>query len=149
MSWATSAGVRRSMLSNRRRDTGPELSVRRILHAHGHRYRVDYRALPARRWHVDIAFTRIRLAVFIDGCFWHGCPQHATIPKSNADYWVPKLARNIERDRECNAALVEAGWVVRRYWEHERPEEVAESIAQAIAIGRLADGGSNGCAEPR
>lgn len=143
MSWAASDGVRRSMLSNRRRDTGPELAVRRILHARGYRYRVDYRALPSRRWRIDIAFTRIRLAVFIDGCFWHGCPQHATIPKSNADYWAPKLARNVERDRRSDADLGAAGWIVRRFWEHEQPEVVADSVAEIVdslrAVGRRSE----------
>lgn len=120
------------MLSNRRRDTSPELAVRRLLHAHGLRYRVDYRALPTARWRVDIAFTRAKVAVFIDGCFWHGCPEHATNPKTNADYWLPKLARNRERDREATAALEAAGWLVLRFWEHEPPEEVACGIIDAI-----------------
>jgi DNA mismatch endonuclease (patch repair protein) len=116
------------MLANRRRNTAPELRVRRILHASGFRYRVDYRALPEHRWRVDIAFTRRRVAVFIDGCFWHGCPEHGTIPLTNADYWVPKLARNVGRDRQCDADYVAAGWKVLRFWEHEEPEAVARAI---------------------
>ena len=133
MSWASTPGVRRSMLSNRRRDTGPELAVRRILHSQGLRYRVDFRAITNSRTRPDIVFTRQRLAVFIDGCFWHGCPVHATFPKENADYWLPKLARNIERDREADQVLVGEGWKVLRFWEHEEPETVAAKITSAVA----------------
>ncbi len=131
MSWATSEGSRRSMKSNRGRDTSPELAVRRLLHASGLRYRVDFAPLGGRR-RADIVFTRKRIAVFIDGCFWHGCPIHATRPKANADYWGPKLDRNIERDRETTATLESAGWTVLRFWEHESPEDVATAIVSAI-----------------
>ncbi|WP_413318049.1 very short patch repair endonuclease [Agrococcus sp. 1P02AA] len=128
-SWATSASSRASMLANRSRNTAPELAVRRILHADGLRYRVDYPALASDlRRRVDIVFTRSRIAVFIDGCFWHGCPEHFVAPKANADYWGPKIARNRERDSETNARLVAAGWRVMRFWEHEEPVEVAERI---------------------
>ncbi len=119
------------MLGNRRRDTSPELAVRRLLHAAGLRYRVDFAPLGGRRW-ADIVFTRRRIAVYIDGCFWHGCPQHATHPKRNADYWLPKLAHNIERDRETDAQLRAAGWTVLRFWEHEAPAAVAAQIAAAV-----------------
>lgn len=119
------------MRANRRRDTVPELSVRRLLHARGLRYRVDYRLAPPHRTRADIVFTRRGLAVFIDGCFWHGCPEHASQPKRNSDYWGPKLARNIERDRETDAVLRELGWTVLRFWEHENPAEVAEAIITA------------------
>ncbi|MGI9822194.1 very short patch repair endonuclease [Agromyces sp. Marseille-Q5079] len=136
-SWATSEGTRRSMLANKRRDTSTELAVRRILHARGLRYRVDYAPLPGlRRRRADIVFTRARLAVFIDGCFWHGCPEHATHPKRNAEYWGPKLAANIERDRDTDRRLQEAGWRVLRFWEHEAADDVALAIAQAIEEGR-------------
>jgi DNA mismatch endonuclease (patch repair protein) len=77
-------------------------------------------------------FTRQKVAVFIDGCFWHGCPEHATVPKRNGDYWLPKLARNIERDRETDLTLRDAGWRVLRYWEHEAPAVVADSITEAV-----------------
>lgn len=119
------------MLSNRRRDTAPELRVRRILHAAGLRYRVDFAPLGGRR-RADIVFTRHRIAVFIDGCFWHGCPRHATMPKTNSNYWLPKLERNIERDRATDALLRSVGWTVLRYWEHETPADVAQAIADAI-----------------
>lgn len=136
-SWASSEGARRSMLSNRRRDTKPELAIRRILHAQGLRYRVDFRLEPPLRARADVVFTRQRIAVFIDGCFWHGCPVHATQPKLNSDYWGPKLARNIERDRATDAALQKAGWTVLRYWEHESPDDVASAI-EAIVRSRMA-----------
>lgn len=81
---------------------------------------------------IDIAFTRARLAVLIDGCFWHGCPEHATSPKANAAWWREKLDRNIERDRETNAQLVSEGWTVLRFWEHESPTAVARQVAAAV-----------------
>lgn len=131
MSWASTEGSRNSMRSNRRRDTLPELAVRRRLHATGLRYRVDFAPLGGRR-RADIVFTRQRVAVFIDGCYWHGCPNHATFPKRNSDYWLPKLARNVERDRETDQSLREAGWTVLRFWEHESPDDVAHRIAVAV-----------------
>lgn len=131
MSWASAEGSRNSMRSNRRRDTSPELAVRRRLHAAGLRYRVDFAPLGGRR-RADIVFTRQHVAVFIDGCYWHGCPDHATFPKRNSDYWLPKLARNVERDRETDQSLREAGWTVLRFWEHESPDDVARRIAVAV-----------------
>lgn len=131
MSWASTEGSRNSMRSNRRRDTLPELAVRRRLHAAGLRYRVDFAPLGGRR-RADIVFTRQHVAEFIDGCYWHGCPDHATFPKRNSDYWLPKLARNVERDRETDQSLREAGWTVLRFWEHESPDDVARRIAVAV-----------------
>ncbi|WP_036937915.1 very short patch repair endonuclease [Acidipropionibacterium acidipropionici] len=131
-SWAANDGVAKSMRSNRRRDTKPELAVRRMLHARGLRYRVDYAPGPDKRRRADIVFTRQKVAVFIDGCFWHGCPEHATIPKAHADYWVRKLARNRERDVETTAELEAEGWTVLRFWEHEDPKTVANAIAVRI-----------------
>ena len=131
-SWASSPGVARSMRSNRRRDTRPELLVRRALFATGLRFRVDFAPGSNRRRRADIVFTRTRLAVFIDGCFWHGCPIHGTSPKLNADYWTPKLARNIERDRDTDQELRGDGWTVARYWEHEAPLSVAEEIRSLV-----------------
>ncbi len=120
------------MRANRGRDTSPEVKVRRLLHAAGLRYRVDYAPLGGRR-RGDILFTRRRIAVFIDGCFWHGCPEHRTArPKANADYWGPKLDRNIERDLETTAMLESSGWTVLRYWEHEYPADVAAAIVGAV-----------------
>ena len=121
------------MLGNRSRDTLPELLVRRALHARGLRFRVDLRPEAELRTRADIVFTRRRIAVYIDGCFWHGCPQHGTSPKANADYWAPKLARNIERDRESTVALEARGWAVLRFWSHEPVDEVVERIAARVA----------------
>ena len=132
-SWATSEATRRTMRANRRRDTAPELALRRALHALGYRYRVDYPPLANVRRRADIVFTRQRVAVFVDGCFWHCCPEHGTLPKSNADYWTPKLARNIERDRETDTALAEAGWRVMRVWEHESAQDATLRIQVALS----------------
>lgn len=119
------------MRGNRRRDTKPELAVRRLIHAAGLRYRVDFAPIGGRS-RADIVFTRARVAIYIDGCFWHGCPIHATYPKRNSDYWLPKLERNVERDRETDARLELAGWTVLRFWEHESPEDVAATIAAEV-----------------
>jgi len=120
------------MLGNRSRDTKPELLVRRALHARGLRFRVDLRPEATLRTRADIVFTRRRIAVYIDGCFWHGCPTHGTAPKSHGEYWTPKLARNIERDRESTAALEALGWLVLRFWSHEPVAEVVERIVEAV-----------------
>lgn len=134
-SWASSASVRATMLANRRRDTTPELAVRRLLHAAGLRFRVDYPPLASdARRRGDIVFTRRRIVVFIDGCFWHGCPLHFVAPKSNADYWGPKLERNRQRDRETDARLAAAGWRVLRFWEHEPATDVAAQILSAVKV---------------
>ena len=119
------------MKANRRTDTKPELALRSALHALGYRYRKDFRLdLPARRVRPDIAFTGRKVAVFIDGCFWHACPDHGSQPKNNEWYWSPKLARNVERDRAADAALAQAGWTVVRLWEHV---PVPEAVAQVVA----------------
>lgn len=131
-SWATDPGTRRSMLSNRGRDTVPELAVRRLLHASGARYRVDFPPLGGRR-RADIVFTRQHVAVFIDGCFWHSCPQHSTLPARNSEYWIPKLQRNVERDREVDDLLQTHGWTFLRFWEHEDPARVAGAILSAVS----------------
>ncbi|MBB5106337.1 DNA mismatch endonuclease (patch repair protein) [Streptomyces spectabilis] len=85
---------------------------------------------------IDIAFTRAKVAVFLDGCFWHGCPEHATQPKANAEWWRHKLDRNIARDTETNERLTDEGWIVLRFWEHEAPDRVAERVAAAVARQR-------------
>jgi len=132
------AGVRAVMKANRRRDTKPEVALRRILHGNGARYRVDYPVRsPGRTVRVDIAFTRFRLAIFVDGCFWHGCPMHGTRPRTNAGYWIPKIEGNIARDAAVDAALSRFGWTPVRVWEHERPEQAASRI---ISLLRQAGG---------
>ena len=127
-SWASSENIRKTMLGNKRRDTKPELAVRRMLHARGLRYRVDLAPLKGFRRRADVVFTRRRIAIFIDGCFWHGCPLHYRVPGKNAGYWEPKIARNVERDAETTVALVEAGWTVLRYWEHMPAAEIVDDI---------------------
>lgn len=104
------------MIANRRRDTQPELRVRRLLHAAGLRYRVDARPEAMMRVRPDIVFSRRKLVVFIDGCFWHSCPVHGVQPKTNSSYWNPKLARTRERDLEATAALEGLRWTVLRFW---------------------------------
>ena len=120
------------MRSNRRRDTAPELAVRRLLHAQGLRYRVDYAPWSNKRRRADIIFTRQRLAIFIDGCFWHGCPEHGTVPATHSDYWRPKLAKNAERDRETDAMAKTEGWRVLRIWEHVPPDNAVEMIIESL-----------------
>lgn len=113
-SWASSPAARKVMQGNRSRDTSPELAVRRILHAQGLRYRVDYRPEPSLRRTADIVFTKQRVAVFVDGCYWHACPEHGTSARTNAEYWSAKLNRNVARDAETTARLETAGWTVLR-----------------------------------
>jgi DNA mismatch endonuclease (patch repair protein) len=116
----------------RTRHTAAEMAIRSELHARGLRYRVNYRLPEAGRCRPDIAFTRRRVAVFIDGCFWHRCPEHATFPKSNAEWWAKKLERNVQRDNAINQALREAGWKVIRVWEHESAEDAVDLIVDAL-----------------
>ncbi|MEU8349482.1 very short patch repair endonuclease [Streptomyces sp. NPDC048845] len=118
------------------RDTTPEVAVRRLLYAAGYRYRLHRKVPGHPRRTIDIAFPGPRVAVFLDGCFWHGCPQHATHPKANADWWRRKLDGNIARDRETNRCLAEAGWTVLRFWEHEDPAAVADRVAAAVITAR-------------
>jgi DNA mismatch endonuclease, patch repair protein len=115
-----------------RRDTKPELAIRRRLHALGYRFRVDYKPAPDLRCRGDIVFTRKKLVVFVDGCFWHGCPIHATAPKNNAEWWREKLDANIARDRRTDSALEERGWRVLRLWEHESTDDAVVRIEGAL-----------------
>ena len=133
---ATSEGVRKSMVGNRSRDTYPELRVRSLVHREGLRYRVSARPLPEVRRTADIVFRPTKVAVFIDGCFWHGCPEHGSKPKTNRDYWLPKLRANKRRDTEIDLALRKAGWLVIRVWEHEDPKKVCRRIVRSVN-GRL------------
>ncbi|WP_442914469.1 very short patch repair endonuclease [Kribbella sp. NBC_01484] len=125
--------TRRRMRSQVRRDTRPELALRSELHALGFRFRVDYAPEVDLRSRGDIVFTRRRLVVFVDGCFWHGCPEHATAPKNNAGWWRQKIRANQERDRRTDSALESRGWQVIRVWEHERAIEAARRIASILA----------------
>lgn len=114
------------------KDTAAEMLVRRLLHAAGLRYRVEYSVPGMARRRIDVAFTSAKVAVLIDGCFWHGCPEHATQPKSNAQWWREKLDRNMARDTETTEHLRAAGWEVLRFWEHEAPDDVAVRIAATV-----------------
>ena len=127
------------MRANRRRDTIPEIAVRSLLHAEGLRFRVDHpiRVQSRRPIRPDIVFTRARVAVQIMGCWWHGCPEHGRrTTNSNAHYWGLKIARNVERDAEQDAALSDAGWTVMRFWEHDPPEQVAAAVATVVVARR-------------
>lgn len=137
-SWASSAGVRAGMRGNRGRDTRPELALRRAVHALGLRYRVSARPIPAVRRTADLVFTRARVAVFLDGCFWHGCPEHHTVAVTNAEYWAEKVETNRRRDRDTDRRLHEAGWVSLRIWEHRDPGQAAAEV-RAVVDGRRAD----------
>ena len=133
-----SPGRSANMKANRRKDTKPELALRSALHALGYRYRKDFRLdLPARRVRPDIAFTARKVAVFIDGCFWHACPDHGSQPKNNDWYWSPKLSRNVERDRAADAALLQAGWTVVRLWEHVPVTDAVALVIAAVGDPRL------------
>lgn len=124
------ASARMSVLP--RRDTTPELQVRRLLHAAGLRYRVAYPVPGRPRRSVDIAFTRRKVAVFLDGCFWHGCPEHGTRPTANAAWWSAKIATNQARDADTAACLVDGGWLVLRFWEHEAPQDIADRLEDVL-----------------
>ena len=130
----TSPAATKTMRSNRRSDTKPEVSLRSLLHRSGLRFRKDYhiRLSGGKAVHADIAFTRLRMAVFVDGCFWHCCPDHGTIPKSNREYWVPKLKQNVDRDRTIDRELPAAGWRVLRFWEHVDLEEAKVAVLSAL-----------------
>ncbi|MDA8340933.1 MAG: very short patch repair endonuclease [Actinomycetota bacterium] len=129
-SWASSEGVRRSMRSNRPRDTRPEVELRSALHAAGLRFRKHHRPIPGARCEVDVAFTRLLLAVQLDGCFWHGCPEHATRPVTNAAWWSTKLDGTVARDRENDRLLRSHGWEVLRFWEHQPVDEIVAVVCR-------------------
>jgi DNA mismatch endonuclease, patch repair protein len=120
------------MAAYRSRDTGPEMAVRRALHARGLRYRVHWPLPFDRRRRADVAFTRARVAVFVDGCFWHGCREHFRAPQANAAWWANKIGRNRERDADTTRRLEADGWVVVRVWEHEDPQVVADRVEALV-----------------
>jgi DNA mismatch endonuclease, patch repair protein len=127
------------MRAIRRTDTKPEVALRRALHHQGYRFRKDFRLdlADGKRVRPDIAFTARRVAVFVDGCFWHACPEHGTKPANNTWYWGPKLQRNVERDRVADAALSAAGWDVVRVWEHEPLDAAVTAVLAALARSGL------------
>jgi DNA mismatch endonuclease (patch repair protein) len=124
------------MENQRRRDTRPEMALRRALHAMGLRYLVDRQPLAGLRRRADLVFPRARVAVYIDGCFWHSCPEHGTSPRNNGAWWVAKLDANRARDADTDRRLGEAGWAVLRVWEHEDPAVAARRVAEAVRLRR-------------
>lgn len=129
---ATTKAVRERMQAQRRRDTSCEMEVRSAAHRLGLRYRLDVRPIPDLRRRADLVFRSVRLAVFIDGCFWHGCQHHGSTPKANAEWWKRKIDANRRRDRDTDARLQREGWHVIRVWEHEDAQSAAERIAKAV-----------------
>ncbi|HET6294994.1 MAG TPA: very short patch repair endonuclease, partial [Kribbella sp.] len=129
------------MQRQRTRDTGPELAVRRLLHSAGLRYRVDVAPLEGLRRRADVVFARARVAVFVDGCFWHGCPRHGSrATTANSDYWKDKTRKNQARDADTDANLQRAGWLSIRAWEHESPQLIAEAVVKAVRTRTSAPG---------
>lgn len=129
---ASSDEIRRRMQRQARRDTEPELALRRELWRRGLRYRVDVAPVSGFRRRADVVFARARVAVYVDGCYWHRCPEHATVPKTNREWWVTKLEANVARDRDTDARLLAAGCEVVRVWEHESIEEAADRIEAVV-----------------
>jgi DNA mismatch endonuclease (patch repair protein) len=125
------------MQGNRSVDTRPELAVRSAAYALGLRYRVRVRPVPALRCTPDMVFTGARVAVFVDGCFWHGCPSHYKTPSTNTQYWAKKIEGNRVRDRKTDGSLSAAGWTVIRIWEHEPPRLAAQQIAATVRAAAM------------
>jgi DNA mismatch endonuclease (patch repair protein) len=131
-----SDGRARNLAAIRRTDTKPEIALRSALHRRGWRFRKDHRLdLPGGRVRPDLVFTRRRVAVFVDGCFWHVCPLHGREPTSNEWYWTPKLRRNVERDRLANTVLADDGWAIVRIWEHQTVDEAVGVVESILLSG--------------
>lgn len=128
----TSAAASAVMRGNRRKDTRPEIAVRRELHRRGRRFFKNRRPVHDLRCEADIVFPRARVAVFVDGCFWHGCPDHGTRPASNSIYWNAKIDRNTARDRRNDEWLRSTGWLIVRGWEHEPATQIADRVESAL-----------------
>ncbi|MFJ1868923.1 very short patch repair endonuclease [Streptomyces sp. NPDC088097] len=133
---ATTANVRARMSRQKSRDTAVEVALRKALHAAGARYRIHRRPVKGVRREADIVFGPARVAVFVDGCFWHGCPEHATWPKNNAEFWRGKIEGNRRRDGDTDARLAESGWLALRVWEHEDADGAAARILAVVAARR-------------
>jgi DNA mismatch endonuclease, patch repair protein len=131
-SWASSPAARRVMRGNRKRDTRPELALRHAVRQIGLRYRLGRHPIVGRIGTADLVFPAARVAVFLDGCFWHGCPEHFVQPHTNPGYWGPKIERNRQRDEEVDAILAAAGWATVRVWEHENPEAAARRVGDVV-----------------
>jgi DNA mismatch endonuclease (patch repair protein) len=135
---ASSEAALARMKAARGEDTKPEKLLRSHLHRLGLRFRVQLRLLDGLRRRADIVFTSARVVVFVDGCFWHGCPVHATWPRANADFWRAKIVANQQRDSDTDARLAETGWLVIRVWEHDDPLTAATRIAEIVRDRRVA-----------
>jgi DNA mismatch endonuclease (patch repair protein) len=146
---ASSLAVRAAMRANRGKDTGPELALRRLLHQRGLRYRVNARPLADIRRKADVVFPSDSVAVFVDGCFWHGCPEHYRPATKNSDFWNEKIAANRARDAETSEKLLAAGWTVIRVWEHDDPAAAVEQIDQLIRRLRTSKTGDGATAVAR
>jgi DNA mismatch endonuclease (patch repair protein) len=133
---ASTSDARRRLASQAQRDTGPERSIRRELFRRGLRYRTHRRPERLIRRTADIVFPAARVAVFIHGCWWHGCPDHATLPKVNTDWWRAKLHANRDRDADTRSRLSDLGWRVIEVWEHESPPDAAQRIEKAVVARR-------------
>lgn len=131
-SWASSEANRASMRANRSRDTKPEILVRSLLHRRGLRFQVCAKPLADVRWTADVIFPARKVAIFIDGCFWHGCPDHYREPRTNSAYWSSKISRNQHRDGEFDRLLEAAGWTVVRRWAHDPPWVIADDVETAV-----------------
>jgi DNA mismatch endonuclease (patch repair protein) len=131
-SWASSPAVRSVMQGNKGRDTRPEKALRSAVHALGLRYRTNVRPVLELRRSADLVFTRTKVAVFLDGCYWHGCPDHHRPARTNAEFWRAKVEANRARDAETDAALAGHGWTVIRVWEHSPPDSSARLIADIV-----------------
>ena len=129
---APDTATRRRMLRVGQANTAAEVAIRRILFARGLRYRVDHKPVQSLRTKADLAFLGPRVAVYINGCFWHGCPDHGTWPKKNEVFWRRKIEANVARDKRIDAALEATGWMVVRVWEHESPETAADRIERLV-----------------
>lgn len=129
---APGGAISRKMSTLARSDTAPELALRRALFRLGLRYRIQVPVPGNNRRRIDVAFTRAKVAVFVDVCYWHGCPEHGTRPKANREWWDWKIAKNRERDLDTNALLADQGWIVVRVWEHEDPNHAAARVQSAV-----------------
>jgi DNA mismatch endonuclease (patch repair protein) len=130
----SSPEVSRRMAKVRQKGTDAEVALRRQLYRIGLRYRIDYEVLKKPRRVADIAFPGRRIAIFVDGCFWHGCPEHGSWPKRNAEFWRQKIETNRWRDADTNERLRSLGWTVLRFWSHESPTDAAGVVANLVAM---------------
>jgi DNA mismatch endonuclease (patch repair protein) len=120
------------MQATKGRDSRPEVALRKILHARGLRFRVHALVLPSLRRRADVVFPGARIAVYVDGCYWHGCPEHVVWPRTNLEWWKKKITSTRRRDRDTDRRLIEAGWHVIRVWEHEDPALVADVVETEV-----------------